>query len=106
MRLPQLSLQALLLIVSSQVARAVYPDEVGNIDFHYDLLGVPQSSTTFFHRARKDEKASLLYTLSDVGVLGAVNPSNGAVVWRQFVSGNITNGGGFLRAGDGQTWLA
>jgi len=106
MRLPSLSLQAILLFATSHIARAVYPDEVGDVDFHYDLLGVAQPSTTFFHRPRKDEKASLLYTLSDVGILGAVNPSNGAVVWRQVVSRNITNGGGFLRAGEGQTWLA
>ncbi|CAI4211066.1 unnamed protein product [Parascedosporium putredinis] len=56
-----------------------------DVDFHYNLLGVPQSSTTLFHKPRKVEKASLLYTLSDIGVLGAR--------------------GGFLRAGDGQSWL-
>ncbi len=53
---------------------AVFQDEVGHIDFHHELLGVPQSATTFFHRPRLDDKASLLYSLSDLGVLGAVNP--------------------------------
>jgi len=105
MRLPLLSAKALIILGLSSLVQAVFPDEVGTIDFHYDLLGVPQPSTTLFHRPRKAEKASLLYTLSDVGILGAVNPSNGAVVWRQHVTGNITTGGGFLRAGDGQTWL-
>lgn len=86
--------------------RAVFRDEVGDVDFHYDLVGVPQRDTTFFHKPRPDDKASLLYTLSDVGVLGAVNPGSGAVVWRQQVSSNITHGGGHLRAADKQTWIA
>lgn len=85
--------------------QAVYQDEVGHLDYHYELLGVPQRETTFFHRPRPEDKASLLYTLSDVGVLGAVHPSSGAVVWRQFLAGNITNGGGFVRASEGENWV-
>ncbi|PKS09430.1 hypothetical protein jhhlp_004045 [Lomentospora prolificans] len=105
MRFPLFSAKAFVFFGLPYIAQAVFPDEVGTIDFHYDLLGVPQASTTLFHKPRKIEKASLLYTLSDVGIIGAVNPSNGAVVWRQQVTGNITTGGGFLRAGDGQSWL-
>ncbi|KAJ9155292.1 ER membrane protein complex subunit 1 [Pleurostoma richardsiae] len=101
-----LSISALLLAALPSTVRAVFQDEVGHIDYHYELLGVPQSETTFFHKPRREDKASLLYTLSDVGVLGAVNPSSGAVIWRQPVAGNITNGGGFLRAGEGESWLA
>ncbi|KAH7161221.1 hypothetical protein EDB81DRAFT_641946 [Dactylonectria macrodidyma] len=100
------SLQPLLLLALSSVGVAVFQDEVGTIDFHHALVGVPQVETTFFHRPRKTDKASLLYTLSDVGVLGAVNPSNGAVVWRQQVADDLTNGGGFLRAAEGQHWVA
>lgn len=85
--------------------QAVYEDEVGHLDYHYELLGVPQRETTFFHRPRPEDKASLLYTLSDVGVLGAVHPSSGAVLWRQFLTGNITNGGGFVRASEGENWI-
>ena len=85
--------------------RAVFQDEVDHIDYHYELVGVPQRETTFFHRPRRDEKASLLYTLSDVGVLGAVNPSSGAVVWLHLLNGTITDGGGFLRAGEGENWV-
>jgi hypothetical protein len=103
MRLTNLS--SLLILALPAAVQAVFKDEVGHIDYHYELLGVPQRESTFFHRPRKDDKASLLYTLSDVGVLGAVNPSNGAVVWRQFIQGNITRGGGFLRAGDGENWV-
>ncbi|PSS03181.1 hypothetical protein BD289DRAFT_401055 [Coniella lustricola] len=88
------------------VVQAVFQDEVGDIDYHYDLFGLPQRETTFFHQPRPDDKASLLYTLSDVGVLGAVNPGSGAVVWRQLVNGSITSGGGHLRAAHGENWVA
>ncbi|KAM0432212.1 hypothetical protein ACHAPT_004748 [Fusarium lateritium] len=102
----RLSLQPLLLLGLSSLGAAVFQDEVGHIDFHHALVGVPQVETTFFHRPRKQDKASLLYTLSDVGIIGAVNPSNGAVVWRQQISDGITNGGGFLRAAEGEHWVA
>ncbi|KAI0803812.1 hypothetical protein GGR55DRAFT_661194 [Xylaria sp. FL0064] len=98
-----LSLSVLLALPAG--VRAVFQDEVGHIDYHHELLGVPQRETTFFHRPRTEEKASLLYALSDLGVLGAVNPSNGAIVWRQLLAGNVTDGGGFLRAAEDQSWL-
>ncbi|KAB5562887.1 hypothetical protein GE09DRAFT_1110127 [Coniochaeta sp. 2T2.1] len=100
-----LHLSSLLLGALSVGVQAVFQDEVGHLDYHYELLGVPQRETTFFHRPRREDKASLLYTLSDVGVLGAVHPSSGAVVWRQFLTGNVTNGGGFLRASEGENWI-
>lgn len=105
MILPSVSAIVGLLALPAAV-RAVFRDEVGDIDFHHDLVGLPQRETTFFHKPRPDDKASLLYTLSDVGVLGAVNPGSGTVVWRQLINGNITNGGGHLRAGDSETWIA
>ncbi|KAI8627881.1 DUF1620-domain-containing protein [Xylariaceae sp. FL1651] len=106
MHLPIQALSLSLLLALPATVRAVFQDEVGYIDYHYELLGVPQRETTFFHRPRTEEKASLLYTLSDLGVLGAVNPSSGAIVWRQLLAGNITDGGGYLRAAEEQTWLA
>ncbi|KLU82956.1 hypothetical protein MAPG_02023 [Magnaporthiopsis poae ATCC 64411] len=71
------------ILLSALPALAVFRDEVGDVDFHHALVGLPQQHTTFFHRPRRDDKASLLYTLSDLGILGAVNPSTGAVLWRQ-----------------------
>ncbi|KAI0384377.1 DUF1620-domain-containing protein [Hypomontagnella monticulosa] len=105
MHLPAQTLSIALLLALPAAVRAVFKDEVGHIDYHHELLGVPQRETTFFHRPRPQEKASLLYTLSDLGVLGAVNPSNGGIVWRQLLNKNITNGGGYLRAGEDETWL-
>ncbi|KAK8074895.1 hypothetical protein PG997_009558 [Apiospora hydei] len=104
MHLPLSALSVLLALPAA--VRAVFQDEVGHIDYHYELLGVPQRETTFFHRPRRQDKASLLYTLSDLGVLGAVNPSTSSVVWRQLLQGNITNGAGYLRAGEDATWVA
>ncbi|KAI1392549.1 DUF1620-domain-containing protein [Hypoxylon trugodes] len=105
MHLPARTLSIALLLALPAAVRAVFKDEVGHIDYHHELLGVPQRETTFFHRPRPSEKASLLYTLSDLGVLGAVNPGNGAVVWRQLLNNNITEGG-HLRAAEDETWLA
>jgi hypothetical protein len=100
MRLPLNLLCLTLSILPSTLA--VYADEAYHVDYHHELLGIPQPHTTFFHRPRKDEKATLLYTLSDLGVLGAVNPGTGKIVWRQFLAGN--NGSieeGFLRPVEG-----
>ncbi|KAI3321418.1 DUF1620-domain-containing protein [Xylariaceae sp. AK1471] len=105
MYLPIQALSLSILLALPATVRAVFQDEVGHVDYHHELLGVPQRETTFFHRPRTEEKASLLYTLSDLGVLGAVNPSNGAIIWRQLLAGNVTDGGGFLRAAEDQTWL-
>ncbi len=79
------------LLPAAGVHALVYRDQVGHVDFHHQLLGVPQPDASFFHSPRRDDKASLLYTLSDVGVLGAVNPSSGAVVWRQWLADDTAN---------------
>jgi hypothetical protein len=84
---------------------AVFADEAWNIDYHHALLGEPKDSTTFFHRPNPESRASLIYTLSEKGVLGAVNPRDGDVVWRQLLDAGskVTAANtSFLRAGDGQ----
>lgn len=64
-------------------ALAVFSDEAYHIDYHHALLGVPQQHTTFFHRPSPNSKGSLIYSLSEKGVLGAINPKDGAIIWRQ-----------------------
>lgn len=81
---------------------AVFPDEAYQVDYHHALLGFPQQQTTFFHQPYANSKASLIYTLSERGVIGAVNPKDGSLIWRQFFSSGSTIGGGFLKAGEGQ----
>lgn len=93
-------------------ATAVYRDEAYTVDYHHALLGLPAPDATFFHRPDTSSPASLLYTLSDLGVLGAVKPGSGDLVWRQYLAANAnrTIGGkgtdneieGLLRPVEGQ----
>lgn len=122
---PALAGLAGLVALPGPAAAAVFRDEVGHIDYHHALLGLPQRETTFFHRPRRDDRASLLYTLTDLGVLGAVNPGSGQLVWRQDLRGGPLssssslaaetaaattirgdiNATGFARAGEGEGWV-
>jgi len=104
MRLGAPLLWTILLLVSPLSIIATYADEAYTNDFHHALLGTPQSHTTFFHRPSAASKASLLYTLSEKLVLGAINPKDGSVVWRQRLSArNSSTGGGYLNAGEAGT---
>ena len=88
-------------------ALAIFSDEAYTNDYHHALLGVPQPDTTFFHRPSAASKASLLYTLSEKLVLGAINPKDGSIVWRQRlgVADNHT-GNGYLKAGEDGTVIS
>lgn len=85
-------------------AAAIYSDEVNHIDFHHALLGNPSPDSTFFLKPSTSSNASLLYTLSDKLLVGAVNPRDGALVWRQNISRSAdspAHGAGLLRGLDG-----
>jgi hypothetical protein len=99
MRLISLALSAIALVPATN---AVFADEAYAVDYHHQLLGVPQRDTTFFYKPKNGDRATLLYTLSDLGVIGAVNPGTGDVVWRQLIE---QDGKGFLRAVDGDGWV-
>lgn len=95
---------ALLVPAWAAVVAAVFSDDAYVLDYHHELLGYPRQDTTFFHPPQAASKASLLYTLSDKLVLGAVNPKDGTLVWRQSlvsasVDGTSTS---FLCAGKNQ----
>ncbi|KAI1623141.1 hypothetical protein EDD37DRAFT_633929 [Exophiala viscosa] len=66
---------------------AVFADDAFHIDYSHALLGEPRFHTTSFHRPHTSTNASLLYTLSDKAVLGAVNPRDGSLLWRQPLAG-------------------
>ena len=65
---------------------AVTQDEAYETDWHIPLIGISLRHSTFFHRPQPNSKASLLYTLTDKKVIAAINPRDGALVWRQSVS--------------------
>lgn len=98
MRSPITCFAAACLLIKT--AAAVFADDAWNLDYHLALLGTPQEHTTFFHQPQAASKASLLYTLSSKGVLGAVNPRDGNIVWRQDL--HAPSNATFLRAGEGQ----
>lgn len=77
-----LATSLLSLLTLSNPTTAVFTDDAFHVDYHHALLGTPQSQTTFFHRPHPSTNASLLYSLSERGLLGAVNPRDGGLVWR------------------------
>ena len=88
-------------LLTPTYVHAIHADEAYKTDFHHPLLGFPQSHTTFFHRPSAASKASLLYTLSQKHILGAVNPKDGSIVWRQQLAAGNTTQGSYLRAEEG-----
>ncbi|KAJ5775222.1 uncharacterized protein N7511_000233 [Penicillium nucicola] len=82
---------------------AIYNDEVNHIDFHHALLGSPSPDSTFFLKPSSTSNASLLYTISDKLLVGAINPRDGALLWRQNLSrsADLPARGGLLRGLDG-----
>ncbi len=103
MRLCALTLLPTAALLYASFTHAIFADEAYQTDYHHALLGLPQSHTTFFHRPSAASKASLLYTLSERLILGAVNPKDGAVIWRQQLADRALNetGPGLLKAADG-----
>ena len=91
-----LSLAACLAPVS-----AIFEDDAYHIDFHYALLGLPKHDATFFQKPYGGSKASLLYSISENQTIGAINPKDGALVWRQHPVSE-PRGKGHLRAADEQ----
>ena len=90
-------LRLLVIALLSQACLAIFADEAYRTDYHHALLGHPQAHTTFFHRPSVTSKASLLYTLSEKGVVAAINPKDGAIVWRQWLGEALTTTGAELR---------
>ncbi|CAI6341013.1 unnamed protein product [Periconia digitata] len=80
-------------------ASAIFEDDAHHIDFHHALLGLPNHEATFFSKPYVASKASLLYTVSENSTVGAVNPKDGALVWRSSLA---HNGAAHLRFGEDQ----
>jgi outer membrane protein assembly factor BamB len=82
-------------------AAAIFEDDAYHIDFHYALLGLPKHEATFFQKPYAGSKASLLYSISQNQTIGAINPKDGALVWRQHFS-TESHSQGHLRSGSEQ----
>jgi hypothetical protein len=83
MRFHALALRALVPLLWASLAVAIFQDEAYQIDYQHALLGTPIRANTFFHRPSLGSQATLFYTLSEKNVLGAINPRDGSLVWRQ-----------------------
>ncbi|USP77706.1 hypothetical protein yc1106_04980 [Curvularia clavata] len=92
---------ALALAACLAPAAAVFEDEAYHIDFHYALLGLPTAQATFFQKPYAGSKASLLYSISQNHTVAAVNPKDGALVWRHHLPAAPSDIG-HLRAGSEQ----
>jgi outer membrane protein assembly factor BamB len=92
---------ALTLAACLAPAAAIFEDDAYHNDFHYALLGLPKHEATFFQKPYAGSKASLLYSISQNHTIGAINPKDGALVWRQHFS-TEPRGQGHLRAGHEQ----
>ncbi|KAF1840186.1 DUF1620-domain-containing protein [Cucurbitaria berberidis CBS 394.84] len=80
---------------------AIFEDDAYHIDFHYALLGLPKHEATFFQKPYAGSKASLVYSISHNQTIGAINPKDGALVWRQHFDSQ-PRGKGHLRSGNEQ----
>lgn len=98
--MPLLNCLLILIIYFLSQTLAILSDDAYNVDYHYELIGLPQQDTTFFFRPRKDDRATLLYTFSDLNVIGALNPGTGNLVWRQVLDGQGEKR--LLRSADGE----
>lgn len=89
-----------LLSVFSFLVSSLYVDEAYHVDYQHSLLGSPVDGNTFFHQPSATSKASLIYTLSEKNVLGALNPKDGSIVWRQHLGDidTLPQAPGILRA--------
>lgn len=103
MRFGALYAIAIFLSQSLPLVSTIYVDEAYSSDYHHALIGAPKPHATFFHRPTAKSKGSLLYSLSEEHFLGAVNPKDGSLVWRQQLAPSSRNASrdGFLATFDG-----
>ena len=80
-------------------AFAVFADEAYQTDYHHALLGIPREASTFVHQPVAASKASLIYTLTEKGLVAAVNPKDGSILWRQQLPGANSTSQAVLKAG-------
>ncbi|SPO32395.1 related to EMC1 - member of a transmembrane complex required for efficient folding of proteins in the ER [Ustilago trichophora] len=89
----------LTLLLGAHSASALSKAEAGKIDWHVPRIGVPHSSNDSatpylsprFHRIIKpdadvkDKAQTAIFVATESNAVGALNPRNGAIVWRQIL---------------------
>ncbi|KAI5292687.1 hypothetical protein KEM52_006143 [Ascosphaera acerosa] len=94
-----------------QAAWAIFADEAYEFDYHHELLGAPvvaaaqpaaPAARTLlrFGKPAAGAKGSLVYALSEELMLGAINPRDGTLVWRQDVGAEDITGTAAATAAD------
>ncbi|SJX66216.1 related to EMC1-member of a transmembrane complex required for efficient folding of proteins in the ER [Sporisorium reilianum f. sp. reilianum] len=90
----------LALLLGAHSASALSKAEAGKIDWHVPRMGVPHSSNDSatpylsprFHRIIKpdadikDKAQTAVFVATESNTVGALNPRNGAIVWRQILA--------------------
>ncbi|KAJ7760203.1 DUF1620-domain-containing protein [Mycena olivaceomarginata] len=70
------------LLLCSRLALAIHESDVGIIDWHKKLIGVPLTAPVFHHLAKNETTGSLLLVPTASNVLAALNTTDGSVAWR------------------------
>ncbi|KAJ7803218.1 DUF1620-domain-containing protein [Mycena olivaceomarginata] len=70
------------LLLCSRLALAIHESDVGIIDWHKKLIGVPLTAPVFHHLAKNETPGSLLLVPTASNVLAALNTTDGSVAWR------------------------
>ncbi|KAJ9478867.1 ER membrane protein complex subunit 1 [Pseudozyma hubeiensis] len=92
-----LLISVLTLLLGAHTTSALSKAEAGKIDWHVPRMGVPHSSNDSatpylsprFHRIikpdadAKDKAQTAIFIATESNAVGALNPRNGAIVWRQ-----------------------
>ncbi|KAJ6485547.1 DUF1620-domain-containing protein [Mycena sanguinolenta] len=70
------------LLLCSTFSRAIHESDVGVIDWHKKLVGVPLAPPVFHHSVKNETTKSLLLVPTASNVLAALNTTDGSVAWR------------------------
>ncbi|KAL0953048.1 hypothetical protein HGRIS_007249 [Hohenbuehelia grisea] len=76
----------LVVLLLGQSVWSLHESEVGIVDWHKKLVGVPLTASPatapVFHRVGTDTTRSIVLTATSSNVLAGLNPANGSVAWR------------------------
>ncbi|KAL1658638.1 hypothetical protein GGF50DRAFT_131591 [Schizophyllum commune] len=76
----------LIVLITSTLSWALHESDVGVIDWHKSLVGVPQVYTPgtapLMHRVKGKTSKSVILSVTDKNVLAALDPVSGGVTWR------------------------